>query len=290
MSLKTASWEQMPSAAKRILLRLNELGAMDNASIRELIFKDERRSPAGRRDLRHSASRLATRSAKNRVHRLVSAGVVAYAPGFSIGPTRYYPIVPAAHPASRVLASPNVSAEAGLKAALVAAGLQRELGFVVGRDRDTLLAYSGGAASYEYRCVHCGTSAPCGLAQVRCAIAELCRFAPHVDGHRVTADVGLRLKSDGSISCAIVWVDDGTPLDGQWAALLPVVALAQERRVRVIVRPHDDSVYSVATKQFEVVHPRLARMLSLIEGAGAKATAGVDAANRRISGEQPPSR
>jgi hypothetical protein len=214
----------------------------------------------------------------------VASKVIAYDRGFSIGRQRYYPVrANSAHQASAVLAINDCPSDVGVTAAAVARDLQVKLGFVVGRDRETVLAYSGGKCAHRYRCVRCNSKMS-AVEDVPCPASDggRCSFAPFANEHRLVADVALRVKSDGSVSCALVWSDDGRAVDAQWAELLPLLKLAQEPRVRVVVRPRDGSVYSLESQRFSVLHPRLERMIALIEAAGGKATAGGDAAHRQV--------
>ncbi|MDP2341525.1 MAG: hypothetical protein Q8O67_11225 [Deltaproteobacteria bacterium] len=283
VAMSKAGWSQLSSAAQRVIQRVSELGAMDRRSIVSLCLRGERKSAAGRRDLRLSSSSLQTRSAMNRIARMVAAKVLVYDRSFTLAGHRYYPVrVNPAHKAINVVAVSDIASDAGVAAAAVARDLHDTRGFIVGRDRDTFLAYAGGGR-HSYRCQRCSAQTSF-VESLVCAGASnaCCCFEPFANDHALVADLGVRVKQDGSLSCALVWADDGRCVDEQWARLLPLFKLAQEPRVSVVVRPRDGSVYSTATGRFSLVHPRLERMLGIIEAAGGKATAGGAVAHRHV--------
>jgi hypothetical protein len=271
------------------ILRCAEHGAATSGTLTDLVYARAKRARSGNPNFADAGSRIAYNSARKRVARLVSANFLERATFVFARAPQHTVIANYANVDLAPFTKPPGELRHGYVRSVVAADLvQRD--YSVGRDPPLVSLFFGpdrGVGSYRCRaCDRPGKHEP----RACTAGAQFCKMAPVFESEhsKVTVDWDLAFKLDSAqrfIRC-VVWVDDGTSLSAQFAALLPLFAecarTAPLRELRVIIRPDDTSVYSAKAKSWLTRGERLGRMLELLAKAGVTATAGGHAGHQHL--------
>jgi hypothetical protein len=287
MKLALTSFEALKQETRDALVRCADHGAATTTTLARMVLCKASKAAAGNPSLQNSKSRIQPRSARRRIELLMTAGILerrvismgnGAAPVWSVVPNR-------THPAMAFAALPHGGLDDALLRSMLAAALV-DIGFAVGRDPETIEMYSGAArAPCEYRCVHCGTARLLGShhCESPSALHQSCQLMPHLGSGPVMADVAFRYRADNSMERCVVWVDDGRPVAGQWAEIAILAELPKDPRVKVILRPKDQSMYSGRSQTWNFHGPRLTEMIKRVTAAGYRATAAGAFAHRATS-------
>ena len=155
-----------------------------------------------------------------------------------------------------------------------------ELGYLVGQ-HELMPTIWHEAFRSTWLCLHCRstvetpTRRPCTVLG-----GSSCLFAPGAllgdQAHLLPGDLAVRTRADGTISRAMIWVDDGTLLSEQWSRFATLLEAVDVGRVKVVVRAADNSIYQPSARTWHSTGPRLKTMLHLVHTAGHSPTAGGD--------------
>lgn len=306
------TFDELPPEARDALVLAGLHGAATARTMQALVYAHVKKRRCAPRHLRRPGSRVTYEAAQKRLQLLLSAGALArryQTVTWGTPPTAW--LVPDhRHAFLSWMADAMGNTQMGARRALVAAELSR-LGFVVGRDDETLALFKAGVRPTDtgacWKCVQCGERGRAGE-QRTCRGATVltlgpgaphpdlqrrfgpfcdedasphCRFARFLGAVRINADVGIRQKSDGSYERLVLWIDDHRGVDEQWAEHEALVDLAGGAPVKVIVRPDDDSEYSLTGRKFTLIEGRLARMAHDARQRGCRVSGGGDAGHRR---------
>lgn len=271
----------LPLETREALLRCAQHGAATSSTLMDMSFASARKSRRGSPLLRNENSRLSTSTARKRLANLVKSGYLARTcVVHETTGTPLWTLVP--HHDSGALsfiAPPTGDLHTGIVRSRVAAGLTA-MGYVTGRNPETLKLWSTNSVAVSYRCTVCGgvngeaSPMPCARAPRAYCRLQVVVTAPDQTAIPVTADVALRVRRT-TLHRLLVWVDDGRALDEQWAEIAPLALLTKGEDLMVVVRPNGfDSAYSRSAASWPTHGPRLAAMGRRVLRAGLQVSCG----------------
>lgn len=306
------TFDELPPEAREVLTLIGLHGAATARTMQALVYAHVKKRRCAPRHLRRPGSRVTYEAAQKRLQLFLQVGALQrrYLNVTWGAPPTAWLAPDHTHPLLSWMAEALGHVQMGARRALVAAELSK-LGFVVGRDDETLALFKAGVRPTEtgagWKCVQCGDAGragelrdckgpkPASLSRSALLPPSFSRFGPFSDAPasrhcrlarflgdvRVNADVGIRQKSDGTYERVLLWIDDHRGIDEQWADHEALVNLAGGAPVKVIVRPNDDSEYSLKGRKFTLIDGRLARMAHDAKERGCRVSGGGDAGHRR---------